>query len=115
MKSPSNELTSSIIDFLLRNRFFAWRQNTTGVYDPKNKFFRPASITGVSDIIAIRPQDGRFVAIEVKIGHDKLRESQIAFLGSVERAKGIAVVVKTFDEFLDIYNKFIVYEKQTKI
>ena len=59
---------------------------------------------GKSDIIGMNPQ-GRFIAIEVKVGKDKLRDEQELFLENVVDHGGISVVVKTFDEFMIYFNE----------
>ena len=60
---------------------------------------RTAPKKGVSDILAVLPPAGRILAIEVKIGSDKLRPEQIGFLKNIEHVGGITYVAKDFDEF----------------
>jgi hypothetical protein len=56
---------------------------------------------GVSDVIAFLPPDGRGVAVEVKIGKDKLRPEQEKFRMSVERVGAAHIVVRdTVDALL---------------
>jgi hypothetical protein len=52
-------------------------------------------IRGMSDIVAIVPRSGRFLAVECKRpdGRGRLTDEQLAFLASVQRAGGVAVVV----------------------
>src|SRR3990167_907887 len=75
--SEANELTSKILDFLYRNGVYGWRSSSTGLFDLKLGKFRTSSKVGVSDILAILPPVGKLLAIEVKVGADRLRPEQI--------------------------------------
>ena len=101
--SKSNELTKEIIKFLNVAGFLTWRNNTAGVYDPTKKIFRrnPALKRGVSDILGIVPFTGRLIAIEIKIGADKLSPEQHMFLNDVRERNGIAFVAKGFNGFIE--------------
>ena len=98
----TNALTKAITDYLNLNGFIVWRQNTVGIFDRKKNVFRknPALRTGIPDIIGYRKSDARFIGIEIKTGTDRLTEKQLAFLKSLKQAGGIALVVSSFDEFL---------------
>jgi len=52
---------------------------------------------GGSDLIGWMP-GGRFVAVEVKVGRDKLSDEQAAFLAAVTKAGGVAGVVRTVED-----------------
>jgi hypothetical protein len=64
---------------------------TTGMFEAAG---RPVKVgrEGASDIIACI--DGRFVAIEVKVGHDTWRLDQRMFRSAVERAGGVYVLAR---------------------
>lgn len=96
--TKTNETTHQISDHLFNLQIFSWRQNTTGIPLPGGGF-RPAAKKGVSDILAILPPDGRFLAIEIKTGRDKLSPEQEGFLRNVEKMGGIGLVVKDFEDF----------------
>jgi hypothetical protein len=51
---------------------------------------------GVADILACI--GGRFVAVEVKVGHDRQRPDQIAFQRAIEAANGLYVLAKFSDK-----------------
>ena len=97
--SATNETTSQILKYLFEKKIFAWRHNTTGI-PLAGGGFRPAAMTGVSDILGIIPPLGRFLAVEVKTGRDRIRPEQVGFLRNIERSGGIALVVKDFNDFL---------------
>lgn len=128
----SNQLTKAIIQFLSVNGFEVWRSNTMGVFDSKLAATRLFTLVkrkgtrttkseiisilrtsyrktherkGVSDIMGFEKKTGRFVAIEVKYGKDKLSLHQIDFLQRVVKNGGIAIVAKTFDQFVKDLNE----------
>ena len=98
--SAANDLTRQIIKYIFDQGGFAWRQNTTGIIDPI-RGYRPAAKKGVADILCCFK--GKSVAIEVKIGKDRLSDEQIGFLKSIEATGGISMVVGTFDDFLALW------------
>jgi hypothetical protein len=53
---------------------------------------------GVSDILAVSPQ-GKWIAIEVKIGSDKLSPEQDVWLQEIKQKGGYAFVVRNFEFF----------------
>lgn len=83
--------------------FYVWRQNTIGVFDVEKKVFRKNKNTkkGVSDIIGFHKLTAKFIAVEIKIGNDKLSLHQSIFLKDVEKANGTALVVRSFDDYLE--------------
>ena len=68
-----------------------------GVYDKRIGSYRTGAKKGISDILAC--VNGKFVAIEVKIGKDHLSPEQEGFLKNIEHVGGIALVVKAFEDF----------------
>jgi hypothetical protein len=84
---------------LLRIRgVFAWRNHSTGIWDPVRRVFRSnVGLRGVSDVLGVLP-GGRFLAVEVKGPSGRLSKEQVAFLASVTQAGGVALVVKDVRE-----------------
>ena len=94
----ANTLTRHALRILDLNGFECWRQNNGGVWDATKGVFRKNSSTpGVSDIIGYHRKTGRFLALEVKAGKDKLSPEQTLFLEKVKRSGGVAFVVRTTD------------------
>lgn len=62
-------IENQILTYLSNKRIFAWKNQSTGLFDPTKGSFRKNRnvhhINGVSDILGCLP-DGRFLAIEVK-------------------------------------------------
>lgn len=94
----ANALTKQALKVLDLCGFHVWRQNNAAVYDPTKKVFRRNSSTpGISDIIGFHKKTGQFIAVEIKVGKDKLSPYQERFLADVIKAGGVGKVVKTLD------------------
>lgn len=108
----ANELTRSIEAFIRYTGNYADRINNTGIYDPKTKKFRRSNTRrGIADVMATKriEHQGRYfaitVAIEIKYGNDKLSEYQLRIKDDIERAGGIYLVARTWDQFINDWNK----------
>jgi hypothetical protein len=101
-KTDANTTTTDIINFLNQNGCMARRINTHGIYDTQKQCFRKlhGQSKGTSDIIGMQKGSGRLIAIEIKIGNDSLSPEQHGFLNDVEEGGGIAMITKSFDDFL---------------
>ena len=78
---------------------YAWKNHTTGVYDPVRKTFRKLSgfaIKGVSDIIGI--YRGKMICLEVKSAKGRLRPEQKDFLDKMARLGAICGVVRSWHD-----------------
>ena len=98
----ANSTTTAIITYLNYNGCMARRINTHGIYDTKKQTYRKLSgqVKGTSDIIGMQKRTGRLIAIEIKIGNDNLSPEQHGFLNDVDEGGGIAMIAKSFDDFL---------------
>lgn len=111
----ANGLTKSVIAWIKLHNGQAERINTMGRYLPgktvskgfygttttKGKYIPTTSTPGSADISAtIR---GRSVKIEVKIGADRQSDAQRKYQQDVEAAGGIYWIVKTFDQFIELW------------
>ena len=103
--SEANDLTNKIIDFIYRQGGYAWRASSVGVYDTKIQSFRTAAKKGVSDILAC--YEGRLIAIEVKIGKDRLSDEQTGFIANIRHASGYAFIATDFESFITEWEIFI--------
>jgi hypothetical protein len=84
------DLVRACLAWLEGHGVLAW-QNNTGAARFGKRFVRFGP-KGASDIFGILP-DGRFLAVECKIGKQKATLEQAAFLGRVHRSGGIALLV----------------------
>ncbi len=100
--SKANDLTKAIVNTLNACGFKAWRNNSTGVYDPIKKVFRSnaCQLKGVPDVLAIIPTTGRFLGVEVKIGKDKLSIHQELFMEEANRKGALSLVATDYDQFI---------------
>lgn len=95
------EIQLSICDYLALKKIFFWRQNITPVYDSKNERFRAMpkySLTGVSDIIALK--EGIAYFIEVKRPKGVQSGNQKIFEELVTKNGGIYKVVMSIDDIM---------------
>lgn len=97
MSKASADLTNQVIDHIYKAGGYAWRASSVGVFDTKQMHFRAAAKKGVSDVLACFK--GRLIAVEIKIGKDKLSDEQIGFMKNVEHAGGVAIVATDFESF----------------
>lgn len=82
----------------MRGDVFCWRNQNTGIFDPKRRVFRANSTTkGISDILGIH-KSGRMIAIEVKSGQGRATEDQKAFLEKIREMGGIAGIARSVDD-----------------
>jgi len=99
-----HELQNMILHFLnLQPDFFAWRNQSVGIYDEKKRIFRKRGkfeINGISDILGIH-SSGRFIAIEVKSTgktEHALSKEQKAFILKINKMGGAATWASTFEK-----------------
>lgn len=94
------DIQKAILQYLAVKRVFAFRINTTGVWDPTLKIFRKGSNTlrGVSDILGI--YKGKMLAIEVKQPKGKTSVEQDYFLSRVNENGGLGFVARSVDDVI---------------
>ncbi len=96
-----NALKSQILEYLTLRGWLAWSNNTGAfpVEDEQHaRRFVRFGRKGSADIFALRPSDGRFYSIEVKVGGDKLRPEQQQWLEEVRAHGGVAIVARDLVE-----------------
>jgi len=62
--------------------------------------FLSFGLVGSSDLVAVTPNGGKFVGIEMKKPGEKQESAQIAFEGAVKAHNGIYIVATSVDEAL---------------
>jgi hypothetical protein len=105
-RQTANDLTRQCLDYLTLCGVFAFRVNTTGVWDNQRKVYRTfQGLKGVSDILGLLPLNspfpGRMLAVEVKAGRDVLSEEQRYFLDTVNGNGGLAFAVGSLQDLID--------------
>ena len=89
--SAASTLTNQAIDCVYQDGGYAWRASSTGIYDTQKGAFRTAAKKGVADVIGC--YRGILVALEIKIGKDRLSPEQDGFLKNIQNAGGFAATV----------------------
>jgi hypothetical protein len=86
---------------------FAWKNNSTGVYDAKRGTFRSNKnkfvINGVSDVLGV--YNGRLLAIEVKTDKGVVSKEQQDFIDRVNKLGGIAGVARSISDVKELIKK----------
>lgn len=101
----ANELTKAIVAHVYCNGGFAGRINSTGTYkQSEGRYIKSGSRNGMADVNTCI--NGRHIQIEVKIGSDKPRPAQLQVQEEVEKAGGVYIFVKTFDDYLEKIKAF---------
>lgn len=101
----ANGLTACIIDFIRLTGGRAYRINVQGQFDEKLRKWRLSGMRrGIPDIIGCL-QGGQFIGIEVKIAGDRQSEHQLQVQNELESVGGIYLIVKTFDDFYNWFQK----------
>lgn len=117
--TSANGLTKCVTAWIQYQGFQAERINTMGVYREaakvkdvdgisrtvgKGKWTKSTSTAGSADISATIK--GRSVKIEIKYGRDIQSDAQKKYQESIERAGGIYLIVRNFDEFVTWFDEF---------
>lgn len=105
--SKATELTNQIINYIYYQGGYAWRASSVGIFDTKRMYFRTAAKKGVSDILACF--NGRLIAVEIKIGTDKLSDEQIGFIQNIRHTGGIAIIAADFEDFKKQWMEIVIH------
>ena len=104
--TPEGAIVKACLDYLAMLDIPAWRNNTGAarLKNPSGKsYFVKFSVKGASDIFAILPPKGRFLAIECKAGTNRPTPEQAAFLDRVRRTGGVGLVVRDVNELVEFF------------
>ena len=97
--AKANELTKAILAWFKVKGCFAARVNTQGNYNAVlGKWIRSGATAGMADITAVVA--GRHLSVEVKVGKDTVRESQLRVKAQIESAGGVYIIVRSFEDFV---------------
>jgi len=126
--STANGLTKCVIDFLNHSGHQAERISSTGRMIDKRKistdvlgnqrtigsltYIKGTTTNGTADISATI--NGKSVKIEIKIGKDRQSQAQKQYEQQVQKAGGIYLITKTFDEFMEQF-KMLSADVQLKV
>ena len=104
--SPEGSIQAAVLRFLRLDRRVAWVQRfNTGAHvtaetppngKPKRRFIRYA-FPGCADLLG-QLRDGRFLAVEVKTRTGRLSPAQQAFLATVAKNGGVALIARSVED-----------------
>lgn len=119
-ESGANDLTRLVIDFIIFNDGQAERISSMGRYIDgtkqvtdcigrkrtigTGKYVKSTTTNGTADISATIK--GRSVKIEIKWKKDTQSDNQKKYEESINKAGGIYIIIKTFDDFIDWFDNF---------
>jgi hypothetical protein len=116
--ATANGLTMAILTWCKLNNIYATRLSSEGRYRPgkvvtdvlgrqrqmKGRWL-PGLNTGLPDIIIILK--GRFIGVEVKTGKDRQSDIQKATQEKIEKAGGVYLIVKDYEQFQTFINRHL--------
>jgi hypothetical protein len=112
MASVEKPIENAILEYLKQIGIFAWKNQSTGMWDPTKKLYRKSwnknHINGVSDILGILP-DGRFLAIEVKTPKPNKTypsKNQREFIERITHSGGMAIVARCVGDVSDALDTY---------
>ena len=107
----TNELTRSVIDWIIYNEYQAERINSTGrqiLSKGNSKWIKANTTNGTADISATIK--GRSVKIEIKCRATRdncQSEDQVKYQKQIEKAGGVYLIVRNFTQFYNWYHEFL--------
>lgn len=106
---PESVVLNTCLGLLNLMGIYAWRNNTGAYKNKKDQLVRYGK-KGSADIIGILP-DGRFLAVECKRKSGKASSDQLLFLSNIKANHGVACIVKSCDELMEVLKKEGVVKK----
>lgn len=99
-----SELKRQILDLLKLCGVFAWNSRNVGVYDSRRGRYIPSPVKGLPDILGVLP-GGRMIAIEVKVGRNRLTIHQEVFLSQLEHMGALVCVARSLDDVVEMLKR----------
>ena len=95
---PETSLVKSCLTYLHAKGVMAWRNNSGGIVKEK-RFIRFGEV-GSPDILGCLGYTGRLLAIECKVGRNKLSEAQESWLARAEQRGALVIVARSVDDLV---------------
>lgn len=101
-------LKKSVIAYCLAKGCFVWGNATGQAKHQKGdaEYHVPYGKVGSSDVIGVLP-DGRFLAIEIKVGKNTPTHKQWEFMLTIQRLGGVAFWTNDMDEFIRCFEEIL--------
>jgi len=96
LKQSEQQIQKSILDMLSLTGWYAYKQDSVGIYDPVKNLYRKSNTAGKSDIIAIKKGTVLFVEVKSKIG--KQPPSQKEFERNIKEHGGHYLIARGFED-----------------
>lgn len=94
------DIQKQVMDFLRLKGFLVVKFPSVGIYKQKTNSYIPQSRRGISDLLACSPK-GRFIAIEIKCGKNKVSQEQQDFIDEVKKKNGFAFTAYSLDDVIN--------------
>ncbi len=109
-KQTETDLIRAALELLKLHGCFAFRVNTTGVrrtVKDGRQFWTFSGMRGVSDILGCvgpkgTPGAGKFLAVETKVGKNRLSLDQLTFQAAVLDANGLYFEVRSLKDLEEL-------------
>lgn len=105
MNATEKATQSACLQLLEAKGIMCWRNNT-GAFKGEGGGFYRFGAKGSPDILAILPDQGKFLGIECKDVRGKLSEDQENFKFSVEMMGGIYLVARSIDDLISFLKRY---------
>jgi len=123
--TTANGLTQFVVNYLDWSGCYGNRINTmgrvikagrdiqtiNGTIKAKTVMIKGSTKKGTADVQAVI--NGRSLALEIKVGKDRMSEAQLKQQQAVQNAGGYYYVIRDVDTFLATYDKFMAAPKMT--
>jgi len=96
------ELIAKIVRYMNATGCFVW-PNRTGAYRRHGSWIE-YGYPGAGDVLGMS-RSGRFITVEVKDGKDTQKEDQFDFMLLTRLHKGVYIICRSFEEFMEKYEK----------
>lgn len=114
---PEKIIQSNILNYLKIKGIFAWRNQSTGLWDASKKLYRKArsihSLNGTSDVLGVLP-DGKFLAIEVKSRTGRATDDQNRFMKMINAMGGVAFIARSIEDVEINLKRYFVKESASE-
>ena len=99
LKPKESDIQAAILEWLLWNGVFAWRNYTGPILRGFGKTLCPNPAAGSPDIMGVLP-GGRMLGIECKTPTGKLSPEQKHFLAHMEKNGAMVIVARSLDDVI---------------
>lgn len=100
MNISEQTLVNQVIAYLKISGHYVWRQNTGAMTTKEGRFIKFGH-KGISDVLGVT-NDGKFIAVECKVGKNKPSQFQTDFLEEINDHGGVGILAYTLDDVIRV-------------